>query len=478
MKLFELLEGIEFKTDISDFDITGVTSDSRQLEEGNVFVCIKGQNFDGHKYAQEVLNQNACCVVTEYDLGLKKQVIVENTRKAYGIMCGNYFGNPSKKLKMIAVTGTNGKSTCVFLIKQILQQQNEKVGLIGTIHNEIGDIVLPSKNTTPDAYALQSMLAKMVKSGCKYAVMEASSHALDQNRLEGIKFDVGIFTNLTVEHLDYHKTMENYFNAKKKLFEVCDKAVVNYDDDYGKRIYEEFKEKSLSYSVLLDSADFTAKNIIYSPSGSVFEFVGENVISRMKIKTPGDYSVSNAMASAICCLNLGIKIENIVMALKNSAGVSGRMEVLTNDEKFTVIRDYAHTPDALEKVLTTMQKFKKARLIVLFGCAGCRDRKKRADMGRIVEENCDFSVITSDNPREEDEMQIINDALIGMKNPKKHKIIADRYDAIKWAINELKEDDILILAGKGHEDYQVFDYGSVYFNEKELAVQFLKEKKD
>ncbi|MEG0900028.1 MAG: UDP-N-acetylmuramoyl-L-alanyl-D-glutamate--2,6-diaminopimelate ligase [Oscillospiraceae bacterium] len=478
MNLLTLLKDIKFSSNLADIQITGITSDSRQLEKGNIYVCIKGLQFDGHEYAPKALENGACAVVVDHNLGLENQIIVENTRIAYGKMCSAYFGNPSKKLKMIAVTGTNGKSTCVFLIKQILERMGKKVGLMGTIHNEIGDIILPTKNTTPDAFSLHSMLSRMVKAGCEYAVMEASSHALDQYRLAGIDFEVGIFTNLTVDHLDYHLTMENYFQAKKKLFDVCKKAIINLDDEYGRRLAQEYSEKTLTYSIDNDEADYTAKNVNSTSSGSTFAFVGDSIISRIKITMPGDYSVSNAMATAACCLNLGATIEDVALGLENSVGVNGRLEVLVANDKFTIIRDYAHAPDALEKMLTTMKKFKNGRLITLFGCAGCRDRKKRADMGRIVEENSDFAIITSDNPREEDPMQIINDTIIGMKNSKKHKIIVDRFDAIKWAIDNLQNGDILILAGKGHEDYQVLDFGSVYFNEKELVNQFLTAKSD
>ena len=423
MNLFSLLEGIEYRGNVSDMEISGITSDTRQVKTGNLFICIKGFNFDGHTAAEKMLESGAVAVVVERDLGLKNQILVSDSRLAYGIICGNYFDNPARKMKMVAVTGTNGKTTCVFMLKQMLEHMGHKTGLISTVQYEIGDRVLPSKNTTPDAYTFHSMLAKMYESGCEYVVMEASSHALDQHRLASVIFEVGAFTNLTVDHLDYHKTMENYFEAKKKLFDISKKAVVNYDDKYGRLLKEELKEKAVTFSISDDNADFTAKNIIMTAHGSKFAFVGKNVIARMETCIPGEYSVSNAMTAAVCCMQLGFKVDEIAESMKNQIGVPGRLEVIHGGPDFTILRDYAHAPDALEKMLSTMKKFAENRLIVLFGCAGCRDRKKRRDMGRIVMENCDYAILTSDNPREEDEMQIINDTIIGMDDKKRYEII-------------------------------------------------------
>ena len=475
MKLFELLENVEYKTSLSDVEITGVTSDSRQFESGNVFVCIKGINFDGHDIAEDMIKKGAVAVVTERDLGIDEQILVPDSKIAFGIICGNYFGNPARKMKMAAVTGTNGKSTTVFLLKQILESMGKKTGLISTIDYEIGDKILPSKNTTPDAYTLNSMLAKMYDSGCEYVVMEASSHALDQHRLSGIIYDVGIFTNLSIDHMDYHKTMENYFLAKKKLFDISKRAIVNYDDEYGRRLKDELSDKAVTISICDDNADFTAKNIKYYPNGSKFAFVGKNMIARMETNIPGEYSVSNIMGVIVCCLEFGFDINQISAATKHLKGVSGRLEVIYSCDDFTVIRDYAHAADALEKTLSTMKKFVNGRLVTLFGCAGCRDRKKRKEMGRAVMRNSDFAILTSDNPREEDPMQIINDTIIGMDDKNRYKVMVDRYDAIKWAVDNIQKGDTLILTGKGHEDYQVFDFGSVYFNEKELVIEFLEK---
>ncbi len=476
MRLYTLLDKVECSKNTDDMEITGITSDTRQVKEGNLFICIKGFNFDGHTAAEKMLEAGAAAVVTERDLGLKNQIIVSDSRMAYGIICGNYFKNPAEKMKMVAVTGTNGKSSTVFMIKQMLEHMGHKTGLISTVQYEIGERILPSKNTTPDAYTFHSMLAKMYESGCEYVVMEASSHALDQHRLAGVTFEVGAFTNLTVDHLDYHKTMENYFQAKKKLFDMSRKAVVNYDDEYGRRLKDELKEKAVTFSVSDDNADFTAKNIVYTAHGSKFAFVGKNVIARMETCVPGEYSVSNAIIAAVCCMQLGFTADRIAESMKNQTGVPGRLEVIYAGKDFTVLRDYAHAPDALEKMLSTMRKFADGRLIALFGCAGCRDRKKRCDMGKIVMENCDFAVLTSDNPREEDPMQIINDTIIGMEDKDRYEVIPDRFEAINKTVNKLKKGDILILAGKGHEDYQVFDYGSVYFNEKEIVLDILDKK--
>ena len=475
MNLFSLLKGLEYEGNLADTEISGITSDTRQLEKGDLFICIKGLNFDGHTAAEKMLKAGALAVVVERDLGLSNQILVKDSRIAYGIICGNYFGNPAQKMKLVAVTGTNGKTTCVFMLKQILEAMGHKTGLISTVQYEIGDRILPSKNTTPDAYTFHSMLSKMYEGGCEYVVMEASSHALDQHRLAGVIFEVGAFTNLTVDHLDYHKTMENYFKAKKKLFDISKKAVVNLDDEYGRRLKSDLKE-AVSFSISDDNADFTAKNVVLTAHGGKFAFVGKNVIERMETCIPGEYSVSNAMTAAVCCIELGFNPDDIAKAMKKQRGVPGRLEVIYGGSDFTILRDYAHAPDALEKMLSTMRKFAEGRLIALFGCAGCRDRKKRREMGRIVMENCDYAVLTSDNPREEDIMQIINDTTIGMEDTKRYTVIPDRFEAINTAVNMLKKGDILVLAGKGHEDYQVFDYGSVYFNEKEIVLDILDKK--
>lgn len=477
MTLYELLKNLTYKTDLADTMITSITGDSRQVTEGSVFVCMKGAKYDGHHHAKSALQDGAVAVVVEHDLGFEKQIIVENTREAYSILCQNYFGNPAEKLKLIGVTGTNGKTTTTYLLKHILECAGKKVGLIGTIQIEIDDLALPAKYTTPDPYQLHSTLKRMEQSGCEYVVMEVSSHAMDQNRLAGCHFLGGVFTNLTQDHLDYHGTMENYYGAKRKLFDICDHAVINIDDEYGKRLAGDCLCDKKTFSIKEDAADYTAKSITSFADGSSFAFVGNSVIARVKITMPGAFSVANAMGAAVCCLMLGIELDVVIYALNTCPGITGRCEVIKTGTDYTVIRDFAHTPDGLEKMLSAINEFAPARVITLFGCAGSRDRSKRPKMAEIVSKLSDFVVLTSDNPREEDPQQIVEDAIPGlMLHNTPYKIIVDRFEAISWALANAQKDDIVLLAGKGHEDYQVLDYGTIYFDEKEIVQKLLDVK--
>ncbi len=479
MRLTELIDGLQLSGRVQDCEIAGVTADSRQVEKGMLFICIKGGRFDGHDHAQEALDAGAAAIVCERDLGLPNQLLSSDTRRCYGRLCANWYGNPSKKLVLVGVTGTNGKTTITTMVKHILEQAGQKVGLIGTIQNEIDDIVLPAKHTTPDPLALHSMLSRMVSAGCRYVVMECSSHALDQHRLEGLHFASAAFINLTQDHLDYHHDMENYYHAKKKLFSMCDTAVINIDDAYGQRLAEEVRCETKTFSTESDLADFTAKNIQLSQQGSQFLLVGKNQIARVRLPIPGGFSVSNAMAAGVLCLTLGLPIEQVADGLATCPGVLGRLEVIPADVDFTIIRDYAHSPDGIEKVVSTMKQFAKGRVVLLFGCAGNRDRGKRRLMGEIATRLADFVILTSDNPRDEDEMQIIEDAMPGIEEHPDTpcKVIPDRYAAIEWALEHCEAGDILILAGKGHEEYQVLRGETICFDERKVVAQILENRK-
>ena len=474
MFLSELLKGIEYSAKKEfDAEISSVTSDSRAVSAGCVFVCVKGLRFDGHDAAAEAVTKGAAAVVAEHDVGVENQIIVENTRSAYAIICGNFYGRPCERVKLIGVTGTNGKTTITILIKNLLRQAGKKVGLIGTIQNEIDDMSLPAKYTTPDPLELHMLFKKMADAGCEYVVMEVSSHALDQHRLDGCRFECGIFTNLTQDHLDYHITMENYYLAKRKLFEISQKAVINLDDDYAVRLAGEVSCPVKTFSIKKVEADYTAHNISFDMRGSSFDIAGYGEIGRVKFRMPGEFAVSDALAAGVCALSLGVDFDTMVKGLCNSPGVPGRAEILDTDTEYTVIRDYAHSADSLEKILSTVKSFAKARVVVLFGCAGNRDRTKRPKMAKAASKFADMVILTSDNPRDEDEMQIINDALPGLDSKKPKKVIPNRYEAIKWALKNMKKDDILVLAGKGHEDYQVLDYGTIYFDESEIVKELL-----
>lgn len=479
MKLQQVMQDIRCKSSLPDLEITRVTADSRQVVPGCLFLCLKGMRFDGHDAAARAVEDGAAVIVCERDLGLPCQILVEDTRRAYGPICSNFYGRPSEKMKLIGITGTNGKTTITYLIKHILESTGKKVGLIGTIHNEIGEMELPAKNTTPDPAELHVLFMRMAQAGCEYVVMETSSHALDQRRLEGCHFAVGVFTNLTRDHLDYHITMENYYQAKKLLFDMCDTAVINVDDAYGRRLQKELSCKTLTFSTSSDAADFTAKNITCSARGSRFALVGHSSISRIEFPMPGEFAVSNAMAAATAARALGVGPEEVAFGLRNCPGVTGRAEILPTGTDYTVIRDYAHTPDGLEKILSAVRGFCNGRLVVLFGCPGNRDPGKRPQMAAAAARYADYIIITSDNPRDEDPEKILDDAmpgLAGFEGP--YERISDRYSAISRALDIARKDDILVLAGKGHEDYQVLGYGTIHFDEREVVLQLLEEKKD
>ncbi|MDD3193083.1 MAG: UDP-N-acetylmuramoyl-L-alanyl-D-glutamate--2,6-diaminopimelate ligase [Oscillospiraceae bacterium] len=478
MKLFDLMNGIPFQGNLENREIGMVTSDSRQITPGCLFVCIAGARFDGHTAARQVLADGAAAVVCEKDLGLDSQLLVADSREAYGIICSNFYGNPSRKIKLIGITGTNGKTTCTYLIKHLLESAGKKVGLIGTIHNEIGDMVLPAKNTTPDPGELHVLFMRMAQAGCEYVVMEASSHALDQKRLSGCRFAVGVFTNLTQDHLDYHITMEAYYQAKKKLFDLSDAAVVNLDDAYGRRLAKELSCPVRTFSIWDDAADFTARDIRPAVDRNRFTVVGESQIGRVDFPMPGEFSVANAMAAGIAALTLGMTLQQVCAGLSSCPGIPGRTEVLSTGTDFTVIRDYAHTPDGLEKVLPAIKPFVQNRLMVLFGCAGERDPSKRIHMAEAVVKYADYMILTSDNPRREDPVKIIEDALPGFEGTNvPYEVIPDRYKAIEWALAHAQPGDVLLLAGKGHEDYQVLDYGTIHFDEREVVARLLAEQR-
>lgn len=473
-----MLDGIEYTGQLDDREITAITCDSRQVEENNLFFCIEGARFDGHDHAGQAASRGAAAVVVSRDLGLSNQILVRDTRTAYGLTCANYFGNPAKKLKLLGVTGTNGKTTITYLVKNILEAAGKKVGLIGTIHNEIGEMTLPAKHTTPDPIQLHAMFARMVEAGCEYAVMEVSSHALDQRRVAGCHFDCAAFTNLTQDHLDYHGTMEKYFKAKKLLFGICDTAVINIDDEYGKRLYDEISCKKLAYSLTSDTADYTAHDIKFSAQGSRFSLLARSKLSRVNFCMPGKFSVANALTAAVTCIAAGVDFDVVVAGLSSVKGVAGRVEILPTNTDFTVIRDYAHSPDSLRKILETVREFAPARVVTLFGCAGNRDRTKRAKMAEAAAEFSDFCILTSDNPRDEAPQRIIDDALPGLQAHKTpFKTIVDRYSAIEWALDFCEPNDILVLAGKGHEDYQVLEYGTIFFDEKVIVAELLEKRK-
>lgn len=474
MKLYELIKTDDEK--LRNIEIKGVTCNSAAVGIGFLFVCISGTRVDGHTFAEDALSKGAAAVVCERDLGLENQIIVEDTHKAYFEISANWFGNPAKKLQLIGVTGTNGKTSVTYMIKKILEKAGHKVGLVGTIQNMIIDKALPSKNTTPDAYELNSLFSLMEKAGCEYVVMEISSHALDQKRICSVEFRTAIFTNLTQDHLDYHITMDNYFDAKLKLFKMSKCAIVNLDDEYAGRILDAVDCKKITYSAKNDAATYTAKDAEYKPDGVKYHMVGYNFINKIVVGTGGKFTVYNSMCAAAAAIELGIPMDIIKTALSEMNGVSGRAEVVKTDRDFTVVIDYAHTPDGLENILSSFREYKDSRLVVLFGCGGDRDKTKRPIMGEIAAKIADFVIVTSDNPRSEEPLSIIEDIMVGVKKQKKpYKVIENRVEAIKFAIANAKKNDIIILAGKGHETYQILNTGTIHLDEREVVTDVLKE---
>ncbi len=459
-----------------DIEILGITCDSRKVKNGWAFVCVRGPLTDGHNFAKNAQENGAAIIIAERYVGVLNQIIVEDTHKVFALMCAKWFKNPADSMKIIGVTGTNGKTSVTYMIKTILEKNGAKVGLIGTIQNMVGNEVFSTNNTTPGVYELQELFANMRDAGCGYVVMEVSSHALDQRRVENINFELGIFTNLTQDHLDYHKTMENYMLAKRKLFCGCKTAIVNYDDEYTEKLIEGLDCEIISYSAKSDDSTYSAKNINYRADGVDYEFVGYGTINRIKLSTGGKFSVYNSMAAIIASIKLGFSSVSAATALSELSGVKGRAEIVPTGKDYTVVIDYAHTPDGLKNILKTFRECKKNRLIVLFGCGGDRDKTKRPIMGKIAAQYSDFVIVTSDNPRSENPNAIISDIVDGMSDEvTPYIVIENRIEAIKYAIKNAQSDDIIVLAGKGHETYQIIGDKTIHLDEREVVSLALSE---
>ena len=454
----------------SEIEISGISYDSRKTKPGDVFVAVTGFQTDGHKYLKKAEENGAVCAVCEHEVeGARIPcIIVENARKALAEMSCKFYGDPTSKLKLIGVTGTNGKTTVTYLVKTILEQNGEKVGLIGTNKNMIGDRDFHTERTTPEALEMMELFDEMVKEGCTYAIMEVSSHSLELHRVDGCRYEVGAFTNLTQDHLDFHKTMENYFHAKKKLFDMCVHGVVNTDDEYGKRIANDCGCDVLTYGI--ESGDLKAENIEYGANGVKFDCGG----MKIELKIPGRFSVYNALTAIGICKRCGVSDSTIEKAMKVAHGVKGRAEVVDCGGDYTLLIDYAHTPDGLENILKSVRGFAKGRVVVLFGCGGDRDKTKRPKMGKVAGRLADFCIVTSDNPRTEEPDAIIRDILGGMGDAMAdYVVIENRRDAIEYAISHAKKDDVIVLAGKGHEDYQILKDKTIHFDEREIIREIL-----
>ena len=478
MKLKDLLQGISVVEMAAnpDMNIEVVAYDSRKVTKDAMFVAISGFAVDGNRFVPMAIEKGAAVVVTAQKPESEiPYVLVESDREALALISANFFNQPSKKMTMIGVTGTNGKTSVTLLLKQVLEKVlGAKVGLVGTMENQIGDEVVPTERTTPESYELQALFSKMVDAGCSHCVMEVSSHAITLDRIAGMHYAVTAFTNLTEDHLDFHKTMEAYCDAKAELFRRCDKAAVNCDDEWFERITANATCDILTTSTKKE-AGLRAEELELHADGIAFTAVHGDEQARVTLPIPGKFTVYNALTVLGIALQLGIRLQDAATALATAQGVKGRVEVVpTPGKPYTVLIDYAHTPDGLENVLSSVRGFCKGRLIAVFGCGGDRDPMKRPIMGRIGVELADHAIITSDNPRTEDPMTIIRNIVAGVEEGS-YEVIEDRRKAIRYAMDIAGKDDIIVLAGKGHETYQEINGVKYHLDEREEVAAHLME---
>ena len=477
MKLIELLKHVKVVNTLGDtgVEITGVNIDSRRIEKGHLFVAIPGTQTDGHKYIPKAIELGAAAILCEQmpeeQVEGVTYVVVESTESAVGLVATQFYGDPSRKLKLVGVTGTNGKTTIATLLYNMFRRFGHKCGLLSTVCNYIEDEAIPADHTTPDPIELNRLLAQMVEAGCDYAFMECSSHAIAQKRIGGLKFAGGLFTNLTRDHLDYHKTVENYRDAKKAFFDGLEKdafAITNADDKNGLYMVQNTKAQVKTYSIR-SMADFKAKIIECHFEGMYLDINGKEV----GVQFIGKFNVSNLLAVYGAAIMLGKKPEDILVILSTLKSVSGRLEPIRSPEGYTAIVDYAHTPDALENVLNTINEVLngKGKVITVCGAGGNRDKGKRPIMAQTAAKLSDKVIITSDNPRFEEPQDIINDMLAGLDNKQMKKVvsIADRKEAIRTACMMAEKGDVILIAGKGHEDYQEIKGVKHHFDDREVV---------
>ena len=481
MKLSELLKNIDITTmeASSECEISGVSYDSRTVKPGNMFVAISGFETDGYKYIPSAVEKGCAVVicdrVPQVDV---PYVIVKDCRRALALISRNFFGDPAGKMQIIGITGTNGKTTTTYLLKHLLEEtMGAKVGLVGTNGNMIGDEFIHTERTTPESFELQQLFADMKTAGSTHVVMEVSSHSLVLSRVAGIDFAVGAFTNLTQDHLDFHHTMEEYAKAKALLFRACHTGCINIDDAWADAMMKNASCDILTYSAEGKEASLTAQDIKLSAKGVSFTACFGERTGPVSLAIPGRFSVYNALNTIAIGLALGISLDDCAKAMKTAHGVKGRMELVPTDGDYTIVIDYAHTPDALENALKALRADHNGRLVVLFGCGGDRDRTKRPIMGAIAADNADFVIVTSDNPRTEAPQAIIDEILVGLEGKEtEHVTICDRAEAIKWAIDNHRANDVILLAGKGHEDYQVVGHEKHHMDEREIVAEHIEKR--
>ncbi len=473
-----------------DKEITDIVADSRQVKDGSLFICLDGATVDGHKYAQQAVDAGAVALIVSKEVVLTGDVCiitVKDTRKAMMSVVPAFFNYPANKMRMIGVTGTNGKTTTSHMIGHILREEGYKVGVIGTVNIMIGNETFPIHNTTPDVVDLQHILKQMVEAGVTHCIMEVSSHALALGRVSGVEYDTAVFTNLTQDHLDFHKTFEIYLEAKCKLFEQVSQrgqlkspkgAVINIDDPYGHRVVNVTTAPTMTYSTE-GKGSLNASNIKMTSKTLQYTVSYDGKDYPVSINTTGLFNVYNTLAAIGACLYEGVSMEAIDKGLTSFHSVPGRFELIEEGQPFAVVVDYAHTPDGLENILQTATKIKENKILVVFGCGGDRDATKRPIMGRIAAQYGDTIFVTSDNPRTEDPEQIVKDVAVGvqegLKSNSTFAVIVDRKEAIVKAIRSAEPGDIVIIAGKGHEDYQILKDKTIHFDDREVAREALKE---
>jgi len=468
-----------------DRTVESIAYDSRRVQRNGLFVALRGEKADGHEFIDSAIEKGASVIVTEREEQYPRVtcLVVENTRAALADLSANFYGHPAWKLKLAAVTGTNGKTTTTFLIKHICEKAGLRCGLIGTVRYEIGERILPAIRTTPESLDLQELLAQIVNADCRAAAMEVSSHALAQDRTRGLEWNVAVFTNLTQDHLDFHRTMESYFDSKAKLFARLGSqekkrkpvAIVNIDDRYGEQLLKKIDQRVavVTYGRSV-RADFRASNYRVEFSGTSYQLDAHGKSYLVRVPLIGGFNVANSVAALAAANALGISLRDAVLSLGKSPQVPGRLELVPARRQFQVFVDYAHTPDALRNVLKTLRELEPHRLIVVFGCGGNRDREKRPLMGEIVDRDADYAIVTSDNPRKEDPNAIIVEIEKGFRSSHYEKMV-DRTQAIDRAITLAQPRDIVLIAGKGHENYQEFADHTVPFDDIQVARRVIED---
>ena len=487
MQLKTLLAAIPVRQIIGTLDrpVESIAYDSRRVQRNALFVAMRGEKVDGHKFIGQAVEKGASVIVADREEKHLRAtcVVVEDTRTSLADLSAIFYGHPAQRLKLAAVTGTNGKTTTSFLIKHVCEKAGLRCGLIGTVRYEIGERVLPAIRTTPESLDLQELLAQIVNAGCRAAAMEVSSHALAQNRTRGLEWNVAVFTNLTQDHLDFHGTMESYFESKTKLFTQLGQqenkrkpaAVVNIDDRYGQQLLDKIDKSVAIITYGMGArADFRVSNYRVEFGGTSYQLDARGKSYLVRVPLIGRFNVANSVAALAAANGLGVDLRAAVLSLGKSPQVPGRLEMVPAKRQFQVFVDYAHTPDALANVLKTLRELQPQRLIVVFGCGGDRDRQKRPLMGEMVDRHADYAIITSDNPRKEDPSRIVAAIEKGFRSTHFEKIV-DRTEAINRAIALAQPRDIVLIAGKGHENYQEFADHTIPFNDIQVARRAIED---